>query len=71
MAVHLAVACGVYDGVFLCCLFSNEMFWMGSWTELHVEISVQFLTKRFQFEDVFSANIFAQTFSTPDWFYVY
>ena len=44
---------------------------MGSWTELHVEISIQFLTKRFQFEDVFSANIFAQTFSTPDWFYVY
>ena len=25
---------GVYGGVFLCCPFSNEMFWMKSWTEL-------------------------------------
>ena len=25
MAVHLAVACDVYDGVFLCCAFSHEV----------------------------------------------
>ena len=25
IAVHLAVAVGVYDGVFLCCPFSHEM----------------------------------------------
>ena len=24
IAVHLAVACDVYDGVFLCCSFSNK-----------------------------------------------
>ena len=29
-AVHLAVACDVYDGVFLCCPFSHEMSWMRS-----------------------------------------
>ena len=34
IAVHLAVAGGVYDGVFLCCPFSHEMSWMGSWTKL-------------------------------------
>ena len=28
----VAVAGGVYDGVFLCCLFSYEMSWMSSWT---------------------------------------
>ena len=28
--VHLAVACGVYDGVFLCCPFSHEVSWMRS-----------------------------------------
>ena len=28
--VHLAVACDVFDGVFLCCLFSHEMSWMRS-----------------------------------------
>ena len=27
-AVHLAVASGVFDGVFLCCPFCHEMFWM-------------------------------------------
>ena len=32
--VHLAVAGGVYDGVFLCCSFSHEMSWMRSWTLL-------------------------------------
>ena len=32
IAVHLAVAGGVYDGVFLCCTFSHEMSWMRSWT---------------------------------------
>ena len=26
----LAVACDVYDGVFLCCPFSHEMSWMRS-----------------------------------------
>ena len=26
---RLAVACDVYDGVFLCCPFSHEMSWMG------------------------------------------
>ena len=30
VAVHLAVACDVYDGVFLCCPFSHEMSWMRS-----------------------------------------
>ena len=30
IAVHLAVACDVYDGVFLCCPFSHEMSWMRS-----------------------------------------
>ena len=33
-AVHMAVAGGVYDGVFLCCPFSHEMSWMRSWTKL-------------------------------------
>ena len=28
--VHLAVACDVYDGVFLCCSFSHEVSWMRS-----------------------------------------
>ena len=32
IAVHLAVAGDVYDGVYLCCPFANEMFWMRSWT---------------------------------------
>ena len=32
VAVHLAVAGDVYDGVFLCFLFSHEMSWMRSWT---------------------------------------
>ena len=27
---HLAVACDVYDGVFLCCPFSHEVSWMRS-----------------------------------------
>ena len=27
---HLAVACDVYDGVFLCCPFSHEMSWIRS-----------------------------------------
>ena len=31
-AVHLAVAGGVFDGVFFCCPFSHWMSWMGSWT---------------------------------------
>ena len=30
VAVHLAVACDVYDGVFLCCPFSHEVSWMRS-----------------------------------------
>ena len=30
IAVHLAVACDVYDGVFLCCPFPHEMSWMRS-----------------------------------------
>ena len=30
IAVHLAVACNVYDGVFLCCSFSHEVSWMRS-----------------------------------------
>ena len=29
-AVHLAVACDVYDGVFLCCPFSHEVSWIRS-----------------------------------------
>ena len=32
MAVHLAVAGDVFDGVFLCCPFSHEMSWMRSGT---------------------------------------
>ena len=34
VAGHLAVAGGVYDGVFLCCPFSHEIFWMRSWTSM-------------------------------------
>ena len=34
MAVYLAVACGVYGGVFLCCPFSHEVSWMRSLTLL-------------------------------------
>ena len=34
IAVHLAVAGNVLDGVFLCCPFSDEMSWMKSWTLL-------------------------------------
>ena len=30
IAVHLAVACDVYDGVFLCCPFSRGVSWMRS-----------------------------------------
>ena len=30
IAVRLAVACDVYDGVFLCCPFSHEVSWMRS-----------------------------------------
>ena len=32
IAVHLAVAGDVFDGVFLCCSFSQEMSWMRSGT---------------------------------------
>ena len=31
-AVHLAAACDVFGGVFLCCPFSHEMSWMRSGT---------------------------------------
>ena len=34
IAVHLAAAGDVLDGVFLCCPFSHEMSWMRSGTEL-------------------------------------
>ena len=34
MAVHLAVACDVFDGVLLSRPFSHEMSWMRSRTEL-------------------------------------
>ena len=34
IAVHLAVAGDVFDGVFLCFSFSLEMSWMRSGTEL-------------------------------------
>ena len=30
IAVHLAVAFDVYDGVFLCCPLSHEVSWMRS-----------------------------------------
>ena len=33
-SVHLAVVGGVFDGVLSCCLFSHEMSWMRSGTEL-------------------------------------
>ena len=33
-AVHLAVAGGVFDGVFLCCPFSHYMSWMRSGTHM-------------------------------------
>ena len=32
IAVDLAVAGGVCDGVFLCCPFSHGMSWVRSWT---------------------------------------
>ena len=28
IAVHLAVVCGVYGDVFLCCPFSHEVSWV-------------------------------------------
>ena len=31
---HLAVAGDVFDGVFLCCVFSHEMSWVRSGTSL-------------------------------------
>ena len=34
IAVHLAFAGDVFDGVFLCCLLSHDMSWMRSGTEL-------------------------------------
>ena len=34
IVAHLAVAGGVFDGVFLCCPFSHEVSWMRSGTEL-------------------------------------
>ena len=34
LAFRLAVACGVFDGVFLCCPFSHDMSWMRSGTYL-------------------------------------
>ena len=34
MAVRLAVACGVFGGVFLCCFLSPETSWMRSEIEL-------------------------------------
>ena len=40
MAVHLAVAGDVFDGVFLCCPFSQAMCWMRSGTELCKFLSV-------------------------------
>ena len=42
MAVYLIVAGDVFDGVFLCCLFSNEMSWMKSVTQLSESISEGF-----------------------------
>ena len=33
-AVHLAIAGDVFDGVFLCCPFSQETSWMRSGTKL-------------------------------------
>ena len=32
IAVHLAVAAAVFDGVFVCCPFSHEMSWLRSGT---------------------------------------
>ena len=34
MAIHRAVAGGVFDCVFLCCPFSHEMSWMRTGTKL-------------------------------------
>ena len=34
IAVHLAVAGGVFDGVFLCCPFPHEISWMRSGADL-------------------------------------
>ena len=31
IAIHLAVAGGVNDGVFLCCPFYQEMSWLVGW----------------------------------------
>ena len=36
MAILLAVAGDVFDGVLICAVFSHEMSWMGSRTELSV-----------------------------------
>ena len=42
IAVHLAVASDVFDGVFLCCPFYNEMSWMRSGIELSQFLTVFF-----------------------------
>ena len=34
IAVHLAVAGEVFDGVFLCCPFSHDMSWIRSGTKM-------------------------------------
>ena len=43
IAVHLAAASDVFDGVFLCCPFSHEMCWMRSGTELSQFLRVSYL----------------------------
>ena len=40
IASHLAVAAGVFDGVFLCCPFSHDMSWMRSGTSLSQSLTV-------------------------------
>ena len=46
VAVRLAVACDVYDGVFLCCPFSRGVSWVGSraWLSQFLRVFLPTLT---------------------------
>ena len=48
-AIHRAVACDVFDGVFLCCLFSHEMSGMRSGTKFSQFLWVFLPTLTFRF----------------------
>ena len=50
MAVHLAAACDVFDGVLFCAaFFPHEMSWMRSGTELRQFLRIFLSTLYFEF----------------------